>query len=65
MKGEIFLPNFTAGYPRKTGDIKKDVEFLSDWAVSLIDELKFILANLDECNISEYYAKELTKSSTE
>ncbi len=55
------MPNFTGEYPKRTGDTKKDVEILGDWAVSLIDELKFILANLDECNIAEYYAEKLTK----
>ena len=59
------MPNFTGEYPRRTGDTKKDVEILGDWAVSLIDELKFVLANLDECNIAEYYAEKFTQSSTE
>lgn len=49
------MPIFTGEYPRKTGDTKKDTEALLDWAVGLIDELKFVLSNLDECNISENY----------
>lgn len=49
------MPNFTAGYPERSGNREKDIENLIDWAVSLIDELQFVLANLDECNISEQY----------
>ena len=49
------MPNFTAGYPERTGNPQKDLDNLNDWAVALIDELKFVLANLDECNISEEY----------
>lgn len=48
------MPNFTMGYPRKTGDTKKDVECLHEWATALTDELKYILANLDECNLAEH-----------
>lgn len=63
MKGAIVLPNFIGEYPKRTGDTKKDVEILSDWAISLIDELKFVLSNLDECNIAEYYAEKLTQKN--
>ncbi len=47
------MPNFTAGYPKLTGNNEKDIKILNDWATALTDELKFILSNLDECNISE------------
>ena len=53
------MPNFTAGYPKRTGNRDKDVENLNAWAVALIDDLKFVLANLDECNISEHYKEYL------
>lgn len=53
----LIMPNFTTGYPKRTGNREKDIENLNDWAVSLIDELKFLLANLDECNISEQYSE--------
>lgn len=49
------MPNFTAGYPKLTGDEKKDLKALQDWAVALTDELKFVLSNLDECNVSESF----------
>lgn len=47
------MPNLTTGFPRRTGDAQKDYEYLYDWAVSLVDELKAILCNLDSGNVSE------------
>lgn len=58
------MPIFTGTYPKKTGDMKKDIENLNDWAVGLIDELKFVLLNLDECNISEEYKNYLKESES-
>lgn len=57
------MPNFTCAYPEKTGDYKTDINNLHDWAVVLIDELKFLLANLDECNISEQYSEYLNNKT--
>lgn len=51
------MPLFTGSYPKKTGDEKRDIENLNDWAVALVDELRFVLSRLDECNISEAYEK--------
>lgn len=53
------MPLFTGSYPKKTGDEKRDIENLNDWAVALVDELRFVLSRLDECNISEAYEKNL------
>lgn len=53
------MPLFTGSYPKKTGDVKRDTENLNDWAVALVDELRFVLSRLDECNISEVYEKNL------
>ena len=53
------MPNFTSGYPKFTGDDKKDIKALKDWAFNLTDELNFVLSNLDECNISEAFINSL------
>lgn len=53
------MPLFTGSYPKKTGDVKRDTENLNDWAIALVDELRFVLSRLDECNISEAYEKKL------
>lgn len=47
------MPNLTSALPKKTGDINKDYDRLYNWAVSLVDELKAILCNLDSGNVSE------------
>lgn len=47
------MPNLTTGFPKKTGNIEKDYDNLYSWAISLIDELKTILCNLDSGNVSE------------
>ena len=53
------MPNFTAGYPKVTGNNKEDIKTLNDWAVSLTDELKYILTHLDETNLAESFINEL------
>ena len=57
------MPNFTAGYPKTCGDIKSDIKALNDWAVALIDELKFVLSNIDECNISESFTESFNNTT--
>ena len=52
LKGES-MPNLTTGFPKKTGNLESDYENLYNWSVSLIDELKSILCNLDSGNVTE------------
>lgn len=47
------MPNLTTGLPVRTGDIEKDYNNLYDAFVSLVDELKAVLCNLDTGNVSE------------
>lgn len=47
------MPNLVTGFPRKTGDTAQDVKEFYDWAVSLVDELKQLLNNLDSGNVLE------------
>ena len=51
------MPSFTAGYPKRSGNTEADTRELFDWAESLVDELKYVLSNIDEYNISEAYTK--------
>lgn len=47
------MPNLTTGFPKRTGNIEEDYENLYNWSISLIDELKSILCNLDIGNVTE------------
>ena len=47
------MPNLTTGFPKRTGNLEEDYENLYNWSVSLIDELKSILCNLDSGNVTE------------
>ena len=47
------MPNLVTGFPRRTGDTTQDVKEFYDWAVSLVDELKQLLNNLDAGNVLE------------
>lgn len=47
------MPNLTTGLPQRTGNAEKDYKELYEWAVSLTDEIKSILCNLDSGNVSE------------
>lgn len=47
------MPNFTTGFPRMTGDTEGDVRKLGDWAIALVDELKWLFNNLDSGNVIE------------
>lgn len=57
------MPNLTAGYPKKpflcVNDEKQIKELLSttqnlqDWAVGLVDELRYLFCNLDAGNVME------------
>lgn len=47
------MPNLTTGFPKRTGNLEDDYENLYNWSVSLIDELKSILCNLDSGNVTE------------
>lgn len=47
------MPNLTTALPRRTGDIEEDYDRLYNWAVSLTDELKSLLCNLDSGNVTE------------
>ena len=57
------MPNFTAGYPQRTGNSEGDTKALLDWAESLIDELRYVLSNIDEYNISESYTKYIKETN--
>lgn len=50
------MPNLTSALPRKTMDINKNCDNLYDWAISLVDELKYILCNLDAGNVTEAHS---------
>lgn len=45
--------NLNTQYPILTGDNKKDINVLYNWAVELVDELKNVLLKLDSSNVSE------------
>ena len=48
------MPNLTAPIPSKlTGDNETDIKMLKNWGTALIDELSFIINNLDAGNVSE------------
>ncbi|MBQ3471651.1 MAG: hypothetical protein IJH17_04715 [Clostridia bacterium] len=47
------MPNLTTALPRRTGNIEEDYDRLYNWAVSLTDELKSLLCNLDSGNVTE------------
>ena len=47
------MPNLTAFYPVKTGNLKKDYDNLYQWAIAILDELKSLLNNLDSGNVLE------------
>lgn len=47
------MPNLTTSFPKQTGDSEKDIKRLYSWAVSLTDELKALLCNLDSGNVTE------------
>ena len=47
------MPNLVTGFPRKTGNTVQDIKEFYDWAVSLVDELKQLLNNLDAGNVLE------------
>lgn len=49
----ILMPNLTTSFPKQTGDSEKDIKRLYSWAVSLTDELKALLCNLDSGNVTE------------
>lgn len=47
------MPNLTAPLPRKTGDLQTDFDELYHCYISLVDEMKSILCNLDSGNVTE------------
>lgn len=48
------MPNLTTPFLNLKGeDINDDMQKIKEWSVSLIDELKYILCNLDAGNVSE------------
>ena len=48
------MPNLTAPIPSKlTGNNETDIKMLKNWGTALIDELRFIINNLDAGNVSE------------
>lgn len=47
------MPNLTTALPRRTGNLEDDYNRLYNWAVSLTDELKSLLCNLDAGNVTE------------
>lgn len=48
------MPNLTTGFPSlNSGDHNKDMKEMREWAMSLTDELRAILCNLDAGNVTE------------
>lgn len=48
------MPNLTTPFLNLKGkDINKDMDEVQNWSVALIDELKYILCNLDAGNVTE------------
>lgn len=48
------MPNLTTGFPSlNSGDYNKDMKEMREWAMSLTDELRAILCNLDAGNVAE------------
>lgn len=54
------MPHFTLSYPEKSVDSEESLKKLYDWSCSLVDELKYVLSNLDEYNISNSYTSSIT-----
>lgn len=57
------MPSFTSGYPERTGNPDMDEKAMFDWACSLIDELRYVLSNIDEYNISDNYTNYIKEIS--
>ena len=48
------MPNLTTPYLNLGGrDIDKDMDDVQDWSIALIEELRYILCNLDAGNCME------------
>lgn len=47
------MPNLTTPFLKLSGDTERDLKQIEQWSVSLVDELKSLLCNLDGGNVIE------------